>query len=245
LASNESSVVKPGLSVRIVTELDIAKERISVKSSIVHDVKGESLILAQPDPPILKSMLGKDIFVTYLVKKGDEVARNGFPARIDEFIDYGLFSGRKAKAIVATVTGETRPYNIRMFYRVTPTGRSGLSMKVYNTPVNLLDISLGGARISHDKSLKLEARTVIEVNMEANGKPYTLKARILRTWDGTDEGFGSHLRFASMEFVDMDKTTEHVLSQKIFDIERELLARGLEQEKKPRKPNRETGEAEV
>ena len=229
MTNNGSAAIRPGLSVRIVTEMDVAKEQVSVKTSIVHDVKGESIILAQSEPPILKSMLHKDIFVTYLVREGNEMKRNGIPARIDDFIDYNLASGRTTKAILATTTGEVRPYNIRMFYRVSPTANSGLALKVYGAPLNVLDISLGGAKVSHEKkALRLDPRAVVQVSVEMNLRTYTLEARILRTWDGTSEGFGSHLRFASMEFVNMDKRVEHALSQKIFSIEREQLARGLE-----------------
>lgn len=228
MADSGNAAVRPGLSVRVVTEMDLAKEKVSVRSSILHDVKGERIVLAQTDPPILKSMLHKDVFVTYLVKEGDEVRRNGFPARLDDFVDFSLASGRKTKAVLATVTGESRPYNIRMFYRVSPTGSSGLEMKVYGTPVNVLDISLGGARVSYEKGLKVDARTVIVVTIEMGGKAHNVEARVLRTWDGTGEGFGSHLRFASMEFVNMNKKVEYALSQKIFSIERELLARGME-----------------
>jgi len=54
-------------------------------------------------------------------------------------------------------------------------------------------------------------------------RAYKLEARILRTWEGTDEGFHPDLRFAAMEFTRMDKTVEDALSQKILDMERESL----------------------
>jgi hypothetical protein len=228
VANTGSAAIRPGLSVRIVTDMDVAKEQVSVKTSVVHDVKGESIVLAQPEPPILKSMLHKDVLVTYLVKEGEEMKRNGFSARVEDFVDYNLASGRTTKAVLVTVAGEVKPCNIRMFYRVSPTGSSGLAMKVYGKPLNVLDISLGGAKVSHDRCLRLDPRSVVEVSVEMNRRSYTLEARVLRTWDGTGEGFGSHLQFSSMEFVNMDKHVEHALSQKIFNIEREQLAKERE-----------------
>jgi len=214
--------LKPGLSVRIVTDVDTAREKIVAKPSTVHEVNGSTAILAQTDPPILTSMLQKDIVVTYLVKKNEMMERQGFPARILQFIDYRLNPEHTVKAIVVERVGQERPYNIRMSYRATPTGKSGLSMAVNGTPVHVIDISLGGAKVSHDRSLRLRYDMVVSTHLVLGEKTYTTEAHILRTWDGATEGFKG-LFFATMEFVNMDRTVEQALSLKIQDIEREVL----------------------
>ena len=215
--------IKPGLNVRIVTEIDETTDRISAKASKVYDVDSQKIILAQTDPPILKSMLHKDIVITYMVSKNDVTARHGFRATILEFIDYGLDSNEMVKALVVRSTGDARPYSIRRFYRVIPTSRSGLSMIIRGQPVNVLDISLGGAKISHDEHINLEPDTVANVSMDMNRKTYIVKARILRVWDRISEGFKNDVRFAALEFLDIDKSVELVLAQKIRDMEREWL----------------------
>ena len=43
--------IRPGLSVRIVTDIDVMKERILVKGSTVYDMQEPAIILAQTDPP--------------------------------------------------------------------------------------------------------------------------------------------------------------------------------------------------
>jgi hypothetical protein len=215
--------IKPGLSIRIVTEVDVTRERIHVRGSIIYDVKEETAILAQTDPPILKSMLHKEVTITYLTKKNDVMVRHGFPARIVEFIDYSLNSGQQVRALMVERTGNEQPYSIRMSYRAAPTTKSELSMTIYGTVVNVLDISLGGARFSYDKSLKLEPDAIVNANIEMEGRPYSLEARILRTWYGDSEGPRHDLRFASAEFVNMSRTVEHALSRKIHEIERESL----------------------
>ena len=215
--------LKPGLSVRIVTDLDVPREIIFVKSSIVYDAKEWNVILAQTDPPIVKSMLHKGIVVTYLVERNGVMVRHGFSARIVTFIDYALESGEMVNALVVERTGEERVYDIRMFYRVGPTNQSNLSMTIHGTPMNVLDLSLGGAKVSYDKSLKLQPNAVVNASMEMNGKSFAFVARILRTWDGESEGLSPNLRFASVEFTNMDNTVEHALLQKIRDIEREPL----------------------
>jgi len=216
--------------VRIVTDVDLAKERIFVKASTVYDVKGQTAILAQTDPPILNSMLNEDITITYLKRKSDAMERHGFLAKIVEFIDYSLDSGKMVKALEVEEIGEAQPYNIRMFYRVTPTAHDGLTMEIDGTPINVLDFSLGGARLSCDRSVRLKTDSVVNTNIETGGRTYSVKARVIRTWDGESEGFSGNLRLASIEFVNMDRTIEQALSQKIQDIERQSYYRETDSE---------------
>ena len=91
--------IRPGLSVRIVTDIDETKERILVKGSTVQTT-GAVIILAQTDPPILKSKLHKEAIVTYLINQKDGAVRHGFTAELVEFIDYSLNSGQQVKALV-------------------------------------------------------------------------------------------------------------------------------------------------
>jgi hypothetical protein len=222
--------IKPGLNVRIVTDVDLTKERIFVKASTVYDVKGQTAILAQTDPPILKSMLNKEITITYLVRKNDAMVRYGFLAKIVEFIDYSLEAGKMVKALEVDGITEAQPYNIRMSYRVTPTVQDGLTMAINGTPINVLDFSLGGAKLSCDRSVKLKMDSVVSSSIEMGGRTYSVKARVIRSWDGQSEGFSQNLRFASIEFVNVDRTIEQALSQKIRDIERQSLHRETDSE---------------
>ncbi|MGD0489641.1 MAG: hypothetical protein ABSB94_20955 [Syntrophorhabdales bacterium] len=218
--------IRPGLSVKIVTDIDVTKERILVKGSTVHDVQEPFIILAQTDRPILKSMLHEAVIVTYLIKEKDDAVRHGFTAELVEFIDYSLNSGQQVKALVVRRTGPEKPYSIRMSYRAGPTGRSNISMSVCANSVNIIDISLGGAKFTYSTPLVLKSDEIAPIGLEIGGKVYTLEAHILRTWQGDYEGARRHLWFASAEFVNMSKTMERALSCKIHDIERESRQKG-------------------
>ena len=219
--------IRPGLSTRIVTDVDVTREKILVKGSTVYDVQEPAIILAQTDPPILKSMLHKEVTVTYLVKEKDDMARHGFAAVLVEFIDYSLNSGQQVKALVVRRTGPEKPYSIRMSYRVSPTGRSSIAMSVFANKVNIIDISVGGVKITYSKPLVLKLDEIVQMGLDIDGKAYTSEARILRTWQGDHESVSSHLWFASAEFVNMSKTVEYALSRMIQDIERESRQRGV------------------
>ncbi len=217
--------IRPGLSARIVTDMDVVKERILVKGSTVHDVQEPVIILAQTQPPILKSMLHKEVIVTYLIKEKGNAVRHGFTAELVEFIDYALSSGQQAKALVVKRTGPEKPYNIRRFYRVSPTGRSNISVSVFANKVNIIDVSLGGVKISYGEPLDLKPDEIVRIDLKIDERVYALEACILKTWEEDYEGARPDLRFASAEFVVMSRTAQHALSLKIHDIERESLQR--------------------
>jgi c-di-GMP-binding flagellar brake protein YcgR len=191
----------------------------------VYDVQEPATILAQTDPPILKSMLHKEVIVTYLVKEKDDMVRHGFTAELVEFIDYSLNSGQQVKALVVRRTGPEKPYNIRMSYRVSPTSRSSIVMSIHAHKVNIIDISLGGAKITYTKPLVLKHDEIVQIALEIDGTVHTSEAHVLRTWQGDPEGARRDLWFASTEFVNMSKTVEYALSRKIQDIERESRQR--------------------
>jgi hypothetical protein len=218
---NYTMTVKPGMNVRIVTEVDLSKERIHVKNSTVYDVKGKTVIIAQTDPPILKSMLNKEVVITYVVAEKKGPVRYGFPAKVAEFIDrFKMNPSQEVRALAVSRRTDPAPYSIRMFYRVEPISKSNITMTVHRKAVNILDISLGGVRFSHDRSLALDAGVPLDVSVTVDGRIYRLEARVLRTWDGDNERVRNELGFAAVEFLYLDKTVEHELSRKIREIER-------------------------
>lgn len=216
-----------GFDVRIVIETDAAGEQILVKSSMVCDVEGETAILAQTYPPIPESMLGKDITVTFLTRKNGNMVREGFSARIVEFIDRSRSPDQIFKALKVERIGEPKPYCVRMCYRVRPMNQCGLSMTIYGTKVSVIDISLGGAKISYHQSLELMPHTLVNVSLDVDGRTYVIEAHILRTWNGASVEFTDDLWFAALKFTYTDKRVEDALSQKIRDIERQALRKGM------------------
>ncbi len=219
---NNTMICNAGMNAKIVVEVDAAHEIIHVRNSLIYDVSDLTIILAQTDPPIHRSMLGKEVIVTYLVKEQEGAVRYGFPVRIHDIVDnYRLASAQATKAVLGIRTGDPAPYSIRMFFRVEPTSTSGIEMSIYEKKVNVLDISLGGAKISYRRNLRLEEGAVVEVNFDIDDKAYNIHATVLRIWEGDNERLRRELEFASIKFEDVSKRLELVLSRKIRVIERE------------------------
>ena len=215
------------MGVKLVVEVDPRTERINARNSTVYDVDGERLVLAQTEPPIKDSMLHKEITVTYLAKEKNGPVRYGFSAIITGFIDnYSLRSTQQVRALSVQKRADPAPYNIRMYYRVEPTGTSGLDMSIHAKRVGILDISLGGVKFIYDRSLELQANSMVEVCFDIGGITCRTDATIVRTWEGEDEGLRQDLSFAAAKFLNVTGIFEQELSRKIRDIERENLANG-------------------
>ena len=70
--------IKPGMTVNIIINIDYRRETVETKNSIVHDVTGNRIVIAQTDPPISRTNINKEVFATYLEKEGGKPARYRF-----------------------------------------------------------------------------------------------------------------------------------------------------------------------
>jgi len=213
---NPSVSIRPGASVQLVVEVDLRAERLDVRNSTVYDTDKERLVVAQTEPAIKTSKLHKEITITYLEEEKDRSVRYGFLAIVTGFIDYDdLASARRVGAVAVRKRGDPVPYDLRRFYRVVPTSRSGVDMSIRTKRVNVIDISLGGVRFTYDADgLELYANSVVEVRLDIGGIIRRTDATIARAWKG------EALSFAAAEFVNLTRVFDQELSLKIREIER-------------------------
>ena len=142
--------IGPGSNVELILEMDVLKEKIDVRRAIIHDIEGDRYILSQTTPPVRPSDLGKDARVTRLTRKGDQLHRWGFSGKLEEIIrEYPLNASRTVLALCIRKTSPFETYNLRMHYRVRPGSEWSTRIEVDSMPVNLIDISIGGALFSH------------------------------------------------------------------------------------------------
>lgn len=208
--------IVPGLSVRIVVETDHRRGDILVMDSMVYEVSGDTLVLAQTAPPIDSRVCSGEIMVTYLVEEKDGPVRYGFPAAITAYIDdYQAVPGRRVQALFITRKADPASYSIRMCYRVEPTPMSRLDLYVHDEKATIADISLGGVRFGFDRSIPLEAGVPVKLRFDMAGEEYTVDATILRT--SYNKG---RLRFAVAEFTKAMGPFEQALARRIYAIER-------------------------
>jgi hypothetical protein len=220
--------IRPGQSIRIVLNIDHIKEMTDVRSTTVFDIIQKRLIIAQTYPPILKSKIGNAVIVTYLANGKTGLVRYGLDATILELLsDYRLSAGNITRAAVLLRKSEAVEYNLRFFFRVEPPGSSGLTLSVYRKPVNILDISIGGAKISHDRSVKFETGKIMTVSLSIDGEKFEVNATVIRTWAPEEARMVKSLEFVALGFVYTNMHLKNLLGRKLFDIQRELRSRDL------------------
>lgn len=173
---NPKTLLKPGLAISLVVHTDIKKEIYDIRTSTLHDMDGKKLIIAQPDPALLTALMNKVILISFLTDEKANPVRYGFQARIIDFIkEYQLSSSQTAPAIVVQQKSIPEHYNLRMFFRIQPPSNSGFQITVYDQPLGIINISIGGALISatHSQSVefKFEIGKTIKVVLTIDERP--------------------------------------------------------------------------
>jgi hypothetical protein len=215
--------IRPGLNINIIVNIDHMRETVDVGNSIIHEMAGDRMIVAQTDPPISRTHLGKELFVTFLDRSDGQPRRFGFPAIVVEFIkEFELSSSLKVQALVLKKAGAFEEYNLRMFYRLEPPTDCGIRISVDGKGVNLIDISIGGAKFSHEKVFPFEIGAPVKLSLYVDDVPYTVEAKVLRVWQPDNERIRKTVALASVQFTDMEAHLKNVLARKIRDIEREM-----------------------
>ncbi|MCX5804511.1 MAG: PilZ domain-containing protein [Proteobacteria bacterium] len=220
--------IRPGLPVKIVMNTDNIKEISDVRNSIIFDIIENKLIIAQTEPPVLKSRINKSVVLTYIVKENKEDVRYGFDANIINLTnDYELSADNKTPAVILLKKANPQPYNLRFFFRIDSTSNNGIDISIYRKPVNLIDISIGGAKISHNRELKLEPGRIIEIKLSIDGTVFDLNATVIRTWEPKEQTRVKSLEFVALEFINTSMQFKNMLGKKIFDIQRELRSKEI------------------
>jgi c-di-GMP-binding flagellar brake protein YcgR len=114
--------------------------------------------------------------------------------------------------------------NVRLHFRVQPKLDSGLALHYRGKKVNLLDISLGGARFSLDKSEELELDDPIRLELKIDQKMFDVEASVVRSWLSTLAGRMKKVQFVAVKFLLDNADLEQLLANKMMAVQRQLLA---------------------
>jgi hypothetical protein len=222
--------IRPGMSVDIVLDMDDLKETIDVRRSLVYEVDGNTLIMSQTTPALSRRHLGKKLIVTFLSNGENGPVRSGcFAKRIEFDGTYKLFSGVvvDAIALVRTTAIKRDFLNLRMHHRLNPGPKSGIEITIGKIPVNIIDISIGGAKFSYDNAETLEAGATVDAAVSIDDETFRLRAKVLRAWSSQNYSTRELTHYGVVHFEGVNRRLNFLLGGKIFAIERERMSRGL------------------
>lgn len=224
--------IRPGMSVSLVVNSNVLREINDIRNSTVYDQEGRKLIVAQTEPRLTNESVGKTIVVSFIAYDQGKPMRFGLQAKVTELLPaYPLNPTQTVPAVGLVQKSSPEPYNLRMYYRVQPPGDFGILMYLYDHPLSIINLSLGGALVSAPlkptPDFKYEIGGLIRLTMDIDSERFHLQAKIKRLTAPEGVRARRDLQFVALEFLDRSPELDRALGEKILSIQRELSARGL------------------
>jgi hypothetical protein len=224
-------ILRPGLTIALVVEIDMIREKIDVRSSTIYDIAGKEFIIAQPESRLTASRIKSTATLTYLVREKGAYVRYGFSSEIVRFIpDYKLSSSQFVPAIVVVPKSRAKPFNLRFNYRIEPPSSFplNLSFSGYSSPI--INISLGGVLVTTPRETEstFEVGRIEKMTLFTGDENYDIEVIIKRKTLPDDYRGGQKLNFMALQFFNRPKELDSVMWRNLIDLQRELLAKGLE-----------------
>jgi hypothetical protein len=230
LPSNEELIerfIKPLCRADLVLQADWNREVNEVRSSMVEDFDEQYLYLAQTSPPILPSMKGIEIEITFLdyfrsVGEGAWL-RAGYHAELLDVAKQTRSGGFGDDfVLVFDLPKKLTTASTRMSHRITPTRDMVLSLRVLpylHQPLRISDISLGGLSFYHHSSLELPPGMEVRLRLLSGLTAIYLAASIT-----SSKPAGPSQRYAAAKFQDLDPDERDKLHILLNQMARHILA---------------------
>ncbi len=219
--------ITPGSSVDLIFESDYHRSSFRVLNALVYEVTDRKIILSQTSPPLTPGHVRQAVIVTYCTREAGQAERFGFTTRITGLMDdYQMASRSTAAAIVLERKTEPEQMNIRLHFRIQPKSDSGMALYDRGNKLNLIDISVGGARFSRDTVEELHPGDRMPLQLHIDDRIVDIDAGVVRSWIAIPAGRTKKSQFVAVRFSPRTTELEQILSNKIMAIERQRLAEG-------------------
>lgn len=219
--------LKIGSKVDLIFENEIMKSNAHYMKASVYDYEDNKFTISQTSPALNRNFLSRRIMVTFLVKIEGRLLRFGFPAKlIDLITDYEIESNKKVEALVIEQFDESEPLDFRMYFRVKPRSQSDISLVLKEERVNLIDISLGGAKFTCLKDFVIHNNNQVKFKLLIGRTVFNLDAVVCDTGSPSDILMNKNLQYVSVKFNHSNKQLEASLGRAIIEMERQLLSEG-------------------
>ncbi len=219
--------LKIGTNVNIVFENEINKSNAHFLKAMVYDIEDRKIIISQTSPALNRNFLNRRLMVSFLARSDRRNLRFGFPARlIDVVNNYELASQKYVEALVLQQYDESEQIDFRTFFRIKLPLQSDINLFFKEEKVNLIDISLAGAKFICPKDFLLHPADKAKFKLLIGTSVFDLETSV-REVQPLDDVAGNHnLQYVSVQFQYNNKQLEVALSRAILAIERQLLSEG-------------------
>ena len=219
--------LKAGASIDIIFENDIMKSNAHYLKAVVYDYDKDSITISQTSPALNRTFLDRRILVTFLVNIEKRLLRFGFPARLIEHItNYQISSGNNVEALIIKKYADPESVDFRMYFRVRLPSESDLSLFFKEEKVNLIDISIGGAKFTYPKRYIFRSADLVACTLIIGTTIFNVNAKVRSVRTPSEAAANKNLQYVAVEFNHDNKQMDAQLSKAILDIERGLLSEG-------------------
>ena len=220
-------VTRPGQPIDLVLSVDLVRDRIDVRPSVIRDRNPEqSLVVAQTNPPTPDSKIGEVIEASFLVRSGaDRVPKRwGFQTKLLEIFPAPETSPDRIQGslIIGYPKEGFRETSVRLHYRVCPAQHHGLSLRFpldKDAVCYLIDISLGGMLLSMEGGGPVANGQQVSVILDIQETSLSLTAEVVRTFEKDTP----KLLFAGFRFLDLEPSSGRLIQETINRIMRDEL----------------------
>jgi len=218
--------IKPGYSASMMFEMDSVMTSTRVMKSMIYDIEGKRIIVSQTSPPLLRSHIGRRMQLSILTKIKTRPARFATTVMIVGMVnEYVMSSTLTTPAIILEQLSELKEVNLRMFYRVKPVAGEEITILFGPEKLNLIDLSLGGAKLSHPSSSLAQRGEDVDLIFVFSEDRFEVKAKVVRSWTHMDTST-NRIQFYSVQFEPDQRDFEYFLGKKILMMERQIIAAG-------------------
>lgn len=187
--------LRQGTNVDLVLERNDQRETLETRPTLVYDLRGKLLVLAQVSPALGKANVGELMEITFLTRRfvagGEpESIRSGYVDRLQEVVqNFPLGDGLRQPALIFQAPQELRLMNLRMHHRLAPPlefamravatvrGTARVPQKI---PASIADISLGGALLLHNPKWEPEHHSEFDLELFWDCGSLELRAQVIR-----------------------------------------------------------------
>lgn len=217
-----------GSRIDIVFANEIEKANAHYMKAVVYDYESKDIIIiSQTSPRLNRYFLDRKIIVTFLANYKKRILRFGFAAHlIDLLTSYELSSSKNVEALVLKKMEDPVPMDFRMHFRVKPPSQSNIHLFFQDKKVNLIDISLGGAKFTYPKSYLFHSGEDIKFKLIIDSTAFEIDARVRSVTIPNQFSTHKSIQHVSVKFEYENKQLNNLLSKAILSIERQLLSEG-------------------
>lgn len=219
-------LLRPQTRIDLIFSMDLLTGQADVRGSMILDLTPQFAIIAQTDPPILKSMIDREIeasivhhdLITY------ESSRWGWSSRILGLDNAYKLNPKDPAAtpgavafIVLPAKGQIKKTNIRLAYRLDVGSKDSIDLELNPCParITLLNFSAGGLMVSTPAPSPFELGQEFRFSMtfpeNSQLMRTTIKGRLLLV--RMEHEPGSLTSKLGLKFQDLDVSTARILEK--------------------------------